>query len=246
MLRPRLIPLLLLEEERLVKTKKFSNSVYIGDPINTVKIFNEKEVDELMIVDYLCTSKKREIQFNLIKEIVGESFMPITYGGGVSTLLSMEKLFFLGIEKISMQTQALINPNFVQKAAEEFGSQAIIVSIDLKKDFFGNYYIKSRNFPNQKYDTAYIKKFVDYGAGEIQINFIDRDGTFKGLDHKIITELASEIDVPLIFSGGLNSLEDFKNAIDNGSSAVAAGSFLVFRGKNQGVLLSYPKINYDL
>jgi cyclase len=244
MLRYRVIPTLLLKNNGLVKTTKFNNPVYIGDPINAVKIFNDKEVDELVLLDITATNDKREPSYEKIREIVSEAFIPIGYGGGINTLNQIEKLFRLGIEKVILNTAIHSNPDLVKQASNIFGSQSIVAAIDVKKDFFNNYRIYScSGAKKEKTDLVYfIKKIEELGAGEIIINSIDNDGTMSGYDNNLIKAVSSNVKVPVIASGGAGSLKDFANAIkDGGASAVAAGAMFVFQGKHRAVLISYPK-----
>ncbi|TAL59629.1 MAG: imidazole glycerol phosphate synthase subunit HisF [Bacteroidetes bacterium] len=243
MLRYRIIPVLLLKNNGLVKTIKFKNPAYVGDPINAVKIFNEKEVDELVILDITATCEKRELNYNKIEEIVSEAFMPVGYGGGIYKLEQIEKLFKLGIEKVIINSAAYSNPSLIKEAAEIFGNQSIVVAIDIKKDLFGNNKIYSHSGSiKQSIDLKFaIKKFEDSGAGEIFINSIDKDGTMTGYDDNLIRLVSEHISIPVVASGGAGKIEHFANAIEAGASAVAAGSMFVFHGKHRAVLISYPK-----
>jgi cyclase len=241
MLRRRIIPALLMRDGGLVKTVKFSKERYIGDPINAVKIFNEKEVDELCLLDIGATTEGRPPAYNEINEIVSEAFMPIGYGGGIQTMDHVERLFKLGVEKVIMNTAAFENESLVKEASSVFGNQSIVVSIDIKKDLFGQYRIYTRSGKSkQKIDllTA-VKKMQDLGAGEIILNNIDRDGTMQGYDVDPINKVSKVIDVPLVALGGAASIEDFVAAIQNGASAVSAGSMFVFQGVHKAVLISY-------
>lgn len=241
MLRRRIIPALLMRDGGLVKTVKFSKERYIGDPINAVKIFNEKEVDELCLLDIGATTEGRPPAYNEINEIVSEAFMPIGYGGGIQTMDHVERLFKLGVEKVIMNTAAFENETLVKEASGVFGNQSIVVSIDIKKDLFGQYRIYTRSGKSkQKIDliTA-VKKMQDLGAGEIILNNIDRDGTMQGYDVEPINKVSKVIDLPLVALGGAASIDDFVAAILNGASAVSAGSMFVFQGVHKAVLISY-------
>ena len=243
MLRHRIIPTLLLKNNGLVKTQQFKNPVYIGDPINAVKIFNEKEVDEIAILDITATVENREINYSRIEEIVSGAFMPIAYGGGINRLQQIETLFKLGVEKVVLNSVAFTNPNIIMEAAKVFGSQSIVVSLDIKKDFFGKYRIYTmsgrtkQNF--ELIDT--LKKYEDFGVGEFLINSIDRDGIQKGYDLELIKLVNQNTTVPFIACGGAGNVEDLSQAIKSGASAVAAGSMFIFHGKHRAVLISYPK-----
>src|SRR3989344_3076540 len=181
MLTVRVIPCLLLKDKGLVKTVKFKNPRYIGDPINAIKIFNDKEVDELIFLDIEATKKHRSPDYNLLKKIASECFMPLCFGGGIRDLDTFGSLLRLGIEKISVNTLAFEKPEFITKAAKKFGSQAVVVSVDVKKDFWGNYriFIKNGSVNTGLDPVVFAKKMVDAGAGEILVNNIDRDGTMQ-------------------------------------------------------------------
>lgn len=243
MLRHRIIPTLLLKNNGLVKTTKFKKPVYVGDPINAVKIFNEKEVDELVILDITATNEKKEITYDKIEEIVSESFMPIGYGGGIHKTEQIEKLFKIGVEKIILNSSAFSNPKLIKEASDIYGSQSIVVSIDIKKDFFGNYKIHSNSgtLKQKKELITSVQEFEALGAGEILVNSIDRDGTMTGYDLTLIQQVSNNLTIPMVASGGAGKVEHFSEAINNGASAVAAGAMFVFHGKHRAVLISYPK-----
>jgi imidazole glycerol-phosphate synthase subunit HisF len=243
MLRYRIIPTLLLKNNGLVKTTRFKNPVYLGDPINAVKIFNEKEVDELIIMDITATIEKNDLKYKQIEEIVSEAFMPIGYGGGINKLEQMEKLFKLGVEKVILNTAAHLNPDLLKEAAKTFGNQSIVVAIDIKKDLFGKNHIYTHSgTKKQSTDLVKVLKiFEDSGVGEIFINSIDRDGTLTGYDLNLIRQVSENISVPVVASGGAGKIEDFVNAIEAGASGVAAGAMFVFHGVHRAVLISYPK-----
>jgi imidazole glycerol-phosphate synthase subunit HisF len=243
MLRYRIIPVLLLKGDGLVKTVQFKNPKYIGDPINAVKIFNEKEVDELLIYDILATKNRQEIRYSKIEEIVSEAFMPVGYGGGIHSLTQIEKLFSLGVEKVVLNSAAHLNRNLITQAAQVYGSQSIIVAVDVKRDLFGTYRMHY-NSGIEKSSTELknaLKQFVELGAGEIIINSIDRDGSMRGYDLDLIKLANEAVTVPLVACGGAGDVNHFAHAIKAGASAVAAGSMFVFHGKHRAVLISYPK-----
>lgn len=243
MLRYRVIPVLLLKDNGLVKTTRFRKPVYIGDPINAVKIFNEKEVDELILLDISATNEYREPNYKKIEEIVSEAFMPIGYGGGINKLEQIERLFKLGIEKVILNTAAQLNPGLIRQAAEIFGNQSIVVAIDVKKDIWGrNRIFTHSGTKKQKTDIdSFLKIAEESGAGEIFINSIDRDGTMKGYDIELIKQMSGMVSVPVVASGGAGSIKDFSFAIEAGASAVAAGAMFVFQGVHRAVLINYPK-----
>jgi imidazole glycerol-phosphate synthase subunit HisF len=239
----RIIPCLLLRNNGLVKTVKFKDSVYIGDPINAVKIFNEKEVDELIFLDIDATKQNREPSVELIGNIASECFMPFAYGGGVRSLAQIEKIIKSGAEKIIINTQAFLEKNFIREAADRFGSSTIVVSVDVKKGFFDNYsvYIRGGSKNTGKNPVEYAREVENSGAGEIFINSIDRDGTMEGYDLELIKNISDAVKIPVIACGGAGKLKDFRSAISDGrASAVAAGSFFVFHGKRRAVLITYP------
>jgi cyclase len=243
MLSARILPCLLLQNSGLYKTQQFKNPVYVGDPINAVKIYNEKEVDELVFLDISASPQKRGPQFELIARIAREAFMPFSYGGGVRSLDEMRQLFSLGVEKVILNTYVAENPSFIEAAAKEFGSQSVVISIDVKTNFWGKkevYYLSGSQ--SIKTDpVSYAKKVQELGAGEILVNSIDRDGTMKGFDLELISEVAKNTDLPVIACGGAGSNEDLHRAIHQaGASAVAAGSLFVFHGKHKAVLINYP------
>ncbi len=241
MLRYRVIPVLLLHNNELVKTKKFKNPVYVGDPINAVKIFNEKEVDEIIILDItpgLCGN----LNYSLIKELAEECFMPLCYGGGIRSLEDADRLFDLGIEKISLRSAIFENPHLIEILAAKYGSQSLVVSIDIKRNILRTptLFRGKRDLNATKNWLSFIKRMENSGAGEILLNSVDRDGMFSGYDLELISLVSNYVNIPLIALGGASCLEDFKLAIDCGASAVAAGSFFVFSGEHRAVLITYP------
>ena len=244
MRRIRVIPVLLLQEGKLVKTEKFSKPKYVGDPINAVKIFNEKEVDEIVILDISASKKGKAPNFNQIKEIASESFMPLGYGGGVSQLSHVHELFQkCFVEKVIFNTAALTKPSIITETASAYGEQSVVVSIDVKTNFFGKSKIHSHaSGKNTKEDlTAFVKRMESMGAGEIIINSVDRDGTFNGYDTELTRKVASAVTIPVIACGGANSLQNMKEVVSKGNaSAVAAGSYFVFKMPHKAVLINYP------
>jgi cyclase len=243
MLSHRVIPCLLLSPSRggLVKTTRFAKPKYVGDPINAVRIFNEKEVDELMVLDIDATREGRGPDFEAVEELASECFMPLCYGGGVRTAEDAFTLFALGVEKVALQTAAH-DPALIRQIADRAGEQAVVVSIDVKRSWTGKrqLYSYAGAAPNGDWRAA-IKRAVDHGAGEILLNAVDRDGTLSGPDLELIREASRIADVPLIAIGGIASLSDIGSAIDAGASAVAAGAFFVFHGPHRAVLITYPR-----
>ena len=242
MISKRIIPCLLLDNERVVKTTKFAKPSYVGDPINAVKIFNEKEVDELIIINIsqACNDQSELIAY--LADVVSEAFMPITYGGLVDSLDFAAKLYRIGIEKIMVRRMALINPNEVNEISAIFGAQAISICLDVRRDWRGRYLAGVHGSSgNQMVPLQDALDFINrLNFGELVVNNVDRDGTLIGLDHKLISLLAKNTCVPLLAIGGTNSFEDIRLAFSNGADAVVAGAFLVYRGVHKAVLLSYP------
>lgn len=242
MLTYRVIPALLLRNDGLVKTTKFKDPKYVGDPINAIHIFNEKEVDELMLLDITASKERREPNYALIEQIAGECFMPLAYGGGVRTLEQAKRIFSLGVEKVCVQTAALENPGLISELSERFGSQSIMVSVDIKKNWFGKpglYAAANGKLQSTPWKDA-LRSLVAAGAGEVLLNAVDKDGTLSGPDLGLIREASSTVDVPVIAVGGISSLADIKAAVRAGASAVAAGAFFVFHGPHRAVLITYP------
>lgn len=243
MLATRLMPCLLMSNGALVKTVKFKNPTYVGDPVNAVRIFNQKEVDELILLDIEATTQHRGIDFDTLEKVVSECFMPICYGGGVRSIEDMRRLFNLGIEKVSLGAAAFDNPDLIRQAASEFGNQAIVVSLDVKKGLLGGYTARTLNgTKDTKMSPAIAAKYLEnLGAGEIILYSIDRDGTWSGFDLKLIEEVVNAVRVPVVATGGAGSLDDIKVAVqEGGASAVAIGSMAVFQGKDLGVLIKFP------
>ena len=237
----RVIPFLLIDSSGLTKTINFKKKRYIGDPINAVKIFNEKLVDELVLIDIEATIKKKEPNFQLIEEIASEAFMPIGYGGGVTKMEHFDKLFKIGVEKVSVNSCLFDNPEVVKKAVEKYGSQSIIASVDFKKNFLKQYLIYSRcGLKKQKINLIEIINTIkEVGVGELILNNIDHEGTMKGYDLDLIKIVSNELIIPTIALGGASSVDDFEKAIKVGASAVGAGSMFIYHGPHKAVLISY-------
>lgn len=245
MLTHRVIPCLLLSQSRggLVKTLKFAKPKYVGDPINAVKIFNEKEVDELMVLDIDATREGRGPDFALIEDLASECFMPLCYGGGIRNAEDARTLFSLGVEKVSLQSALAANPGLVREIADHAGEQAVVVSIDVKKSWLGKPQLHSAAGVKPAFADwrEAVRAAVASGAGEILLNAVDKDGTLSGPDLDLIREASTIADVPLIATGGISSLADMKAATDAGASAVAAGAYFVFQGPHRAVLITYPR-----
>ncbi|NQW41863.1 MAG: imidazole glycerol phosphate synthase subunit HisF [Bacteroidetes bacterium] len=244
MLQSRAIPCLLLNENGLYKTIQFKNPVYVGDPINAVKIFNEKEVDELIILDITASKQNREPNYELLKHIASECFMPLAYGGGIKNFQQAAKLFELGIEKISLNLSAIENPNLITEITSVYGNQSVIVSIDIKKNLWGKYGIYSHNGTKNTrlLLNEFIKKVESLGAGELLITNIEKEGTWSGFDIDLLKSLTSLAKIPIIIGGGCGNIQHIADAVNTGkASAVAIGSMAVFQKKGMGVLISFPK-----
>ena len=246
MLRPRIIPSLLVHDKGLVKTVKFKNPKYVGDPINAVKIFNEKEVDELAIFDIDATVLGIEPDYGLIEKLANQSRMPICYGGGVKTVEQAQKIFGLGIEKIALSSSVINDPKLISEISERVGSQSVIVVMDIKKKLLGGYEIYTHNGKNStRIDPiSFAIKAQEFGAGEIIINSIDQDGMMKGFDMNLISKIREVVNIPVTVLGGAGNINDIKKIIQKyGIIGVAAGSLFVFKGKYKAVLINYPDRN---
>lgn len=244
MLAPRIIPCLLVHNKGLVKTVNFKDPKYVGDPINAVKIFNEKESDELMVLDIDATVEGREPNYKMIENLAVECRMPLCYGGGIKTVEQATKIFNLGVEKIALSASAIENPKLISDIAKEVGNQSVVVVLDLKKKMFGGYDIYTHNGTKKsKIELEkFIKELQELGVGEIVINSIDNDGMMKGYDVSLIEKIKPLVDVPMTVLGGAGALEDMKNLISKfGIIGCAAGSLFVFKGKYRAVLINYPK-----
>lgn len=243
MLRPRIIPSLLVHEGGLVKTVNFKNPKYVGDPINAVKIFNEKVVDELAIFDIDASVLGKEPNYKLIENLALQSRMPLCYGGGVKTVEQAQRIFGLGIEKIALSSVVSQNPDIISQIANKVGSQSVIAVLDIKRKLLGGYevYIHNGKKATGKDPIKFVEELQSLGVGEIIINSIDQDGVMKGYDLNLISKIREKISVPLTVLGGAGSLEDIKKVIDmHGIIGVAAGSLFVFKGKYKAVLINYP------
>ncbi|HET6461349.1 MAG TPA: AglZ/HisF2 family acetamidino modification protein [Syntrophales bacterium] len=243
MLTTRVIPCLLLKGNGFYKTTKFKKPVYLGDPVNILKIFNEKEVDEIVVLDIGSTRNRTGINYPLLKDFASECFMPLGYGGGITNIDQMKNLFQLGFEKVLVNTAAYDNPNLVTQGANAFGRQSIVVSMDVKKDFCGHYVvmIQAGSKKTGRHPVEYAREMEERGAGEILVTAIDNDGTMEGYDLKLIKLVSSAVNIPVIACGGAGNVEDFSSAVrEAGASAVAAGALFVFQGPHRAVLINFP------
>lgn len=245
MLRPRIIPCLLVHEGGLVKTVRFSDPTYVGDPINAVRIFNEKEVDELVVLDIDATAQRVEPDFDLIASLAAECRMPLCYGGGVTSVAQAKKIISLGVEKVAISAAAVANPALISEISAEIGRQSTVVVLDVRKPNFGaryNVYTHNGSRKTGLHALEFAKELECRGAGEIVFNSIDRDGTMKGYDVALARQLRAAVNLPISIVGGAGSLEDIEELIrEIGVVGAVAGSFFVFKGRYRAVLINYPQ-----
>tara|TARA_B110001450_G_C17540498_1_gene448426 strand:+ start:136 stop:912 length:777 start_codon:yes stop_codon:yes gene_type:complete len=245
MLQPRIIPSLLIHEKGLVKSTKFKDYKYVGDPINAVKIFNEKEVDEIIIVDIDASVNGNEPDYKLIEKLAYECRMPLCYGGGIKTAEQAQRIFALGVEKISISSIAVQNPEIITEIANVVGNQSVVVVLDVKKKLFGGYEIYTHNGTKKTGidPLEFVQKIEKLGAGEIVINSIDNDGTMKGYDLNLLDLIRDKISLPLTVLGGAGNMNHIGEVIaKHGIIGVAAGSNFIFKGKYRAVLINYPTV----
>ncbi len=250
MLRSRLVVILLLDNTSLIKTKSFRANKYVGDPLNTVRIFNEKEVDELVILDISCRKDNREPSFDLIKKISSQCQMPLCYGGGINNITQVKKLIDLGVEKISFGYSAVHDKAFLENSIKIVGSQSIVVSIDLKKSRFSNSYkykvLNASKIININPIKA-IKEYQDIGVGEILLQSIDKDGLREGHDKMLLNTILPHVDIPITVVGGISDYEEIKLLNKEwGPIGIGAGSLFVFQGIHRAVLINYPKPKFKI
>lgn len=241
--RPRIIPCLTIINHDLVKTVKFNNPRYIGDPINAVKIFNGKGVDELCILDIRATVENRKPDFEYLKDIASEAFMPLSYGGGITSLSEIEKLFYIGYEKVIINTSFNNNPSLIKEAIAFAGSQSIVVSIDVKNELFGkkSCYINDGTTKIKYSVVELAKKAEEIGAGEILLTSMSQDGMMQGYDVELVKQVSGAVNIPVIASGGAKDIHDLKTVIKGGQAhAAAASSMFVYYGKQKAVLITVP------
>ncbi|TAL62395.1 MAG: imidazole glycerol phosphate synthase subunit HisF [Bacteroidetes bacterium] len=243
MFRPRVIPVLLLKGQGLVKTVKFKAPTYIGDPMNAVKIFNDMEADELIFLDIMATSENRIPSFDLIQRIGDEAFMPFAVGGGIKSVEEVKRLIRAGAEKIVINSAAFNKQELVRGAADAAGSQSVIVAMDVRRNLFGKQivYVESGKKSTGIAPEKYAENMQRSGAGEIMLNSIERDGMMAGYDIDLIKRVSQAVDIPVVACGGAGSTQHFAEVVKTGSaSAVAAGSMFVYHGSRKGVLINYP------
>jgi len=246
MFRPRVIPVLLLKNLGLVKSVKFKNHRYIGDPINAVKIFNDKKADELVFLDINASREGRLISLDFVQRVGDEANMPFAVGGGIRTVEDIRKILGFGAEKVVLNTIAIEQPDFIKEASEAFGSSTIVVCIDVKKNLFGKYQIVYKNARKKSSldPLEFAKKMEENGAGEIIVQSVDKDGTYEGYDIELIKKVAEAVTIPVVALGGAKEYNDFSQATKEGlASAVAAGSLFVYYGPRHAVLISFPNKN---
>ncbi len=239
----RVIPCLLIRGHGLVKTRRFKDPVYIGDPVNAIRIFSEKEVDELVMLDIDASREGREPNYELIAEMASESFMPVAYGGGIKSLDQVRRVIRSGVEKIVINSAACESPQVITDAARVFGSQAVVGAIDVRRSLMGGYRVvaKSATVDTRLKPEEQARRLVEAGAGEIFLNSVDRDGMMAGYDLDLIRAVARSVNVPVVACGGAGTVDHLRAAVhEGGASAVSAGSMFVFHGKHRAVLISYP------
>lgn len=241
-LRNRVIPVLLVKDHGLVKTTKFANPKYVGDPINAIRIFNEKEVDELALLDISATPENRGPNFALVQDVASECFMPLAYGGGIRTLEDAKRLFSLGVEKVILRTVLGQDMQVVQDIADFAGSSSVTVSIDVGKGRFGkrNIHCPGTRLHGDADWPSLMVRAIAAGAGEVLLNAVDRDGTMSGMDTQLISQAAEVTSVPLVAVGGVGSLDHIVAGVRAGADAIGAGAFFVYHGPRRAVLITYP------
>ena len=243
MLRVRIIPCLLLKNKGLVKTRAFKKGKYVGDPINTVRIFNEKFVDEIVFLDIDASSASAEPNYSLFQQIASEAFMPLAYGGGIREVKQAVKMIAMGAEKIVINSHALARPELVRELSLELGRQSVVVAIDIVKDLFGRWrvYDHRRSKKTSLAPSNWAKTVQDLGAGEIFVNVVHRDGTMKGYDIPAIRQVTGVVQIPVIACGGASNYNDLGRVVkDGGAAAAAAGALFVYEGPHQAILINYP------
>lgn len=243
MLQKRVIPALLLRDDSLVKTVKFDKAEYIGDPVNTVRIFNELEVDELIFLDITATNQNRKPNMHILREIADECFMPLGYGGGLNNFHVVQSVFEIGFEKVILNSVMHSQPEFVSQIADHYGNQAVVASIDVKKNIWGQYEVWSHSGKRntKKNPINWAKELEQLGVGEILLTSIDRDGTWSGYDVQLTRKIAETVNIPVIANGGAGNLDHIKEVVNEGkASSVALGSMLLYQQKNMGVLVNFP------
>ncbi|MCR5609361.1 MAG: AglZ/HisF2 family acetamidino modification protein [Lachnospiraceae bacterium] len=240
--RPRIIPTLLIDNRDLIKTVNFDKRTYLGDPVNAVKIFNRKGIDELSILDIGATKNNREPDYELLKDIASEAFMPLSYGGGINNIAQIHDLLAIGYEKIIINSMLVKNPQLIKQASEMFGSQSIVASIDVKKvNGYYKCFVNDGEEITEEVPIDLAKKAESLGAGEIILNSIDKDGLMSGYDIKLVSSVADAVKMPVIAIGGAGSIKDLKEVLSDGHAhAAAGGSMFVYYGRLKAVLITAP------
>ena len=243
----RLIPMLLIENESIVKGSKFKNHTYVGDPLNIIKLFNDLEANEIFICGITNTVKNKRPAFSYLQKIASQAFMPISYGGGISCVEDAEKIISIGFEKVALNSAAIEDFHLLKNISSSIGSSSTIASLDVKKNFFSRQLVFTHSgTKNTKMNPLEIAlRMQDNGAGELILCSVDNEGTNKGFDYDLISLITSALDIPVIASGGAHSLDCFSKAVDAGADAAAAGNYFIFNGEHRAVLVSYPNF-YDL
>lgn len=242
MLLTRVIPCLLKKDGALVKTINFKKFNYIGDPINTMQIYNNLLVDEIVLLDISASKENKKPDLDLIKDVASECFMPLSYGGGIKSMKDLKKIFSLGVEKVIICSAAVLNPELISESSKDYGNQSIVVAIDVKKNIWGRYQVMalSGTYRTKFHPVDFAKKMESLGAGEILLNSIDQDGKMQGYDLELINQVSKAVNIPVIACGGAGEYKDLKKAVNAGASAVAAGSLFVYQKRNRSVLVNYP------
>jgi cyclase len=243
--RTRIIPILLLRNESLVKTIQFGKFNYIGDPVNTVRIFNELEVDELMFLDILATKESRKPNLKILRQIANECFMPLCYGGGITSIEQAKLIFDIGFEKIAINSSAYQNPQLITEISRMFGSQAVVVSIDVKTGFWGKRSVRTEaGLLNTKIEPINWAKEVErLGAGEILLTSIEREGTWQGFDLELVKSVSNAVSIPIIANGGCGNIQDIKKVVRYAkASAVGISSMVLYQKKGMGVVINFPDL----
>lgn len=242
-IRPRIIPVLLLKDGLLYKSIKFKNKKYVGDPRNTVRIFNEKGVDELVVLDISDRARNEGPDYTGLRELASQAFMPLAFGGGIRSLEQAKRALDIGVEKIVICTAAAENPNLIEEISRAVGSSSVMVCIDIKKDFFGRRRVTTRGGSHMtSLDPVRFARTVEAaGAGELIVQSVDRDGTMSGYDLADISRISDAVGIPVVALGGGGNLSHIATAIDHGAAAAAAGSMFVFQGQHRAVLITYPQ-----
>ena len=244
MFRPRIIPVLLLKKDVLVKSRNFRDYSYIGDPINAVRLFNELLADELVFLDIDAYRENRSISLEIVRDIAEEAMMPFSVGGGIRDLSRIREIITLGVEKVVIGSYAVENPDFIKQASKEFGSSTITVCIDVKRNFLGKEQVYTLNGTKASglSPLQFAQLMEEKGAGEIILQSIESDGRMKGYDLKLIKKISENLSIPIVALGGAGKVDDFRKAyIEANASGLAAGSLFVYYGEKKGVLINYPE-----